>query len=131
MEESNQIVNQNLNSALNKASLPQDMTVYRGTSKSILGDLKGLSADDLIGEEIIEKGYMSTSTSYDVASKQFGTKDVIMTIKAPKDAKGMDIAPTSIFAEESEILFQSGRKMQILEAKEINEKLHITVKMGK
>lgn len=39
-----------LKSTLSDASLPKDMTLYRGTSTEALGSLKYLSPEDLVGK---------------------------------------------------------------------------------
>ncbi len=130
MTDSNKIIDENLSSALDKASLPNDVVVYRGTSTEALGDLNGLSPKELIGKTFVEPAYMSTSTDSTVALETF-SGNVQMTIKAPKGAKGLDVSLVSQFANESEILFQSGQVMQIQAAEIINDILHIIVKIIK
>ncbi len=51
-----------MKSALDNASLPRDMVVYRGTDKVELGILKNLSPEDLIFKEIDEPAFLSTTT---------------------------------------------------------------------
>lgn len=116
-------------SALDKASLPEDMTLYRGTNKVELGNLKDLSPDKLIGEQFTQPSFMSTSTNSTVASGTF-KGDLLMAIQAPKGSKGIDIAPISQYgAIESEILFQAGTEMIIKEATVIDNVLHIKVEI--
>ena len=118
-----------MKSALDKASLPEDMTLYRGTNKVELGNLKDLSPDKLVGEQFTQPSFMSTSTKSTVASGTF-KGNLQMTIEAPKGSKGIDIAPVSQYGMvETEILFQAGTEMVIKEAEVIDNVLHIEVEI--
>ena len=116
-----------LHKGLQNQSLPEDMILYRGASTDALGSLKNISPDQLVGKEIIEKGFMSTSTLSSVANDTF-SGNMQMIINAPKGAHGMDITGISIFgASESEVLFDYGQKMIITAAKQIDDVLKLIV----
>ena len=58
-----------MKSALDNASLPRDMVVYRGTNKVELGILKNLSPEDLLHEKIDEPAFLSTTTKKSLQKK--------------------------------------------------------------
>ena len=57
----NQATLEVMKSTLSNSALSQDMILYRGTSIEALGSLKNLSANELVGKQFVEKGFMSTS----------------------------------------------------------------------
>ena len=127
--DANKITIQNAKSALDKASLPEDMTLYRGTDKVELGNLKDLSPEELIGKTFEQPSFMSTSTKNTVAKGTF-QGNMHMTIEAPKGSKGMDISSISKYGgTESEILFQAGSEMIIKDATVVGNVLNIVVEI--
>ena len=114
-----------LKQTLDNSSLPQDMTLYRGTTTNALGDLKGLAPEDLVGKTFVENGFMSTSTSSSVGNAF--KYDMQITINAAKGSHAMDISSISNYTHEAEVLFSSGQEMIITGAEKINGVLHITV----
>ena len=113
---------------LGNASLPNDMTLYRGTSTRALGALEGLSPNELVGRSFVEDGFMSTSTDNTVATGTF-SGNMQMTIEAPRGSNAMDVAPISQYAGESEILFNAGQQMRITAAENRNGILYISVRI--
>ncbi len=112
--------------ALGNSSLPEDMTLYRGTSTAALGSLRNLPPEEMVGKTFTEKGFMSTSKDPAVAEGFYS--DMIMTVEAPKGSHALDIAPISEYDTESEVLFNAGQEMVITSAAEDdNGVLHITV----
>lgn len=122
----NQLTIKNMQSALSNASLPKDMTLYRGTSTEALGNLKNLSPEDLVGKTFKETGFMSTSTNSSVASGTF-SGNMQITIEAPSGVHALDISSISQYSNEAEILFDAGQEMKILTAESKNGVLYITV----
>jgi len=114
-----------LKQTLDNSSLPQDMTLYRGTTTNALGDLKGLAPEDLVGKTFVENGFMSTSTSSSIGNEFI--YDMHITINAAKGSHAMDISSLSNYTYEAEVLFSSGQEMIITGAEKINGVLHITV----
>jgi hypothetical protein len=104
-----------MKSALDNASLPQDMVLYRGTSTDALGNLKNLSPDELVGKTFIEPGFMSTSANSAVASGTF-SGNMQITIEVSSGAHALDISSISQYSNEAEILFNAGQKMTIISA---------------
>jgi hypothetical protein len=126
---SNQIISKNLQTALDKARIPHDMVVFRGTSTLGLGSLRSLPTEKLVGKIFMEPGFMSTSTNNSVAGGIF-QGNMQMTIEVPAGARGLDISSVSQFATESEILFQSGTEMYIKKAEMVDGVLNIVVKIS-
>lgn len=110
---------------LGKSSLADDMTLYRGTSTSELGDLMDLAPDELIGKSYKQSGFMSTSADQTVA-RQF-TKNMRVTINAPAGSHGLNISPISKYPWEAEYLFDIGQELLITDAKMIDGILHLVV----
>ena len=115
-----------MKSALDNASLPRDMVLYRGTDKVELGILKNISPEDLLHEKIDEPAFLSTTTTKCVAEKNF-KGNLMMKIEAPRGSKGLAIASISDYKHESEILFNLGQKLLITAAREEEGILYITV----
>ncbi len=115
-----------MHKGLRHSSLPDDMTLYRGTSIDALENLKGFSTDELIGKQFIEKGFMSTSTTSSVANNNF-SGNLQLIINAPKGSQGLNVSNISYFANENEILFDYGQKMLITGAEYIDDILNLNV----
>ena len=64
-----------MKSALDNASLPRDMVVYRGINRLELGILKNLSLEDLIFKETDEPAFLSTTTKKSLQKKLYGKFD--------------------------------------------------------
>lgn len=114
-----------MKSALDNASLPQDMILYRGTSTELLGELQNLPTDELVGKTIMEQGFMSTSTETAIAEEFTG--NMHMTIETSKGAQALDISSISNYTTEAEVLFNAGQKMLIKSAEVKDGILNITV----
>lgn len=114
-----------ISDTLNKASLVEDMTLYRGCSKNALGEYKNLSPEELIGKTIVEPGFLSTTK--DKSITQNFTKDLFITINAKKGAHGMCLKDISNYVQEDEILFNKNQPMLITAAEEKDGILNITV----
>ncbi len=121
----NQATLEVMKSTLSNSALSQDMILYRGTSIEALGSLKNLSANELVGKQFVEKGFMSTSKSSIVADGF--TTNMHMTIEASKGVQALDISSISLLPEEAEVLFNAGQEMIIKSATVKDEILHITV----
>jgi len=115
---------ESMRDTLGNSSLPDDMTLYRGTGRAELGDLKNLTPDELVGKSFYQDGFMSTSPDPNVA-KGF-TRDVFVKIEAPSGSHGLDITNISRCPWEKEILFDVGQELLIIDAEEIKGVLHIT-----
>ena len=115
-----------MKSALNRASLPEDMTLYRGTSTDSLGALKNLAPEDLVGKTFTESVFMSTSADYNIARYSF-TSDMNITIHASKGAQALNISSLSELPHEAEYLFNAGTQMLITSASKTGNILFIEV----
>ena len=121
----NQAIVEAMKSALENSALPQDMTLYRGTSTEALGSLQNLSVDELVGKTFTEQGFMSTSTSKAIAEGFSGNMKI--TIEASKGAQALDISTVSQYTTEAEVLFNAGQEMLIISAEVSDGILNITV----
>lgn len=121
----NRVTIKEIKSALDHAALPEDMTLYRGTSTDALGDLKNLQPEDMVGQTFTEQGFMSTSTNSAVAGETF-KGNMQITIEVSKGAHAMDISSISKYKSEGEILFNAGQELLITSAEYKDGILYIT-----
>lgn len=117
-------ITKTMRDTLGNSSLPDDMTLYRGTGRSELGTLQNLSPDEMLGKSFPQPGFMSTSRDPGVA-KGF-MHDLHITIKAPAGSHGLDISSIARIPAEQEVLFDAGQQLLITAAEEIKGKLYIT-----
>jgi hypothetical protein len=102
-----------LTATLNKVNVPESVTLYRGTSQAMLGDLKSLSSEDLVGKIIGDDGFMSASLIPDVAQGTF-KGDLTLIINTPAGTQGAYVASLSPYPE-VELLLNRGQQMVITE----------------
>ncbi|HEX9061422.1 MAG TPA: ADP-ribosyltransferase, partial [Clostridia bacterium] len=103
-EGNNAEIVQELSQALSKSSIPQNITLYRGASKAMLGNLQNLPPEELVGEVISDKAFMSTSL---VPAGAFNG-DLTLIIEAPSGAEGAYIGNMSYYPGEAEVLLNKG-----------------------
>ena len=93
--------------------------VYGDNQKYILNSIKGLT-DNAIGKTITDKGFMSTSKDYNVASEWGGfsgsDKPIVLELKTKKSTKGVDVSYTDKNAStpQKEVLLARNQKYKIL-----------------
>jgi hypothetical protein len=95
-------------------ALQEEIIVFRGGSKSILGDLHTLPLEQLEGKVLTDAGFISTSLIPKQA--KYFSRGVFMVIKVPKGAKGAYIDATSGFNGEREFLLDHGQEFFINKA---------------
>lgn len=115
-----------IKSALNKAELPNDMSLHRGVDINGIRELinldEALTPDNiskLIEMTLREDGFMSTSI---LEKSSFNDIKISMIINAPKGTQGAYIGEISQFPNEAEVLLNSGQSMLIKDAKFINSR---------
>lgn len=114
--------------ALNKAKLPEDIVVRRGSDYKALNGILGQSPDvridnieELVGRIATDKGFLSTTP---IANAGF-SGDVNFIIELPKGTKAAYVAPISNFRGEKELLIQSGTQYIIKAVEKEPTKLNI------
>jgi 2'-5' RNA ligase len=120
-----------VDSGINKGSVPQDTTVFRGFPSSILGN----DPSKLVGKTITDKAYTSSSMSERIAN-QF-SKDLIAEIKIPKGSKGafMDATLTKSDLQqlgrdpEHELVLPRNSKFRILGTKKVGAKTKVFMEL--
>jgi hypothetical protein len=109
--------------ALNHASLPEDMLLYRGVCPQIWMIMKADPGYAAPGNEIIPKGFLSStydrSTAYKYATKNAKDSDEIAMIEilAPKGTKALSIEKHSQSPEDREILINRATRFKVVEAR--------------
>ena len=111
-----------MDAAFEKApSLKDDTLLYRGV-RAFLDQLDELQS----GAVIHDKGFMSTSTRFDIA-KEFGAvlrdgtaknpekfETAVLRIRTPAGTKAIKIGNSSVVAGEQEVLLGRGGKLRVL-----------------
>ena len=122
--ETNRSFAKQIHLALEEHTIPCDCVVYRGLNSTALGPLEKLSDQELIGAVFTDNGFMSTSLGQEDAFRGA----VQLEIEVPKGAKGAYIGYISQQGHtESEVLFNMGQYIQILDVKRDqygNRKIH-------
>jgi hypothetical protein len=98
-----------ITSALSKARTPANLVVFRGTSKMMLGQLKNLPADQLVGKVMEDKAFMSTS----LLEGEVYDSNLILVMNVPKGTQGAYIGNLSFLHGEFEFLLNRGYRMVI------------------
>jgi hypothetical protein len=106
-----------LHTSLSKGIIPEKIKVYHRNNQSILQELPYNKIDELIGQKLHIKNFLSTSLALGSCVK-FPTHNLLMSIDVPKGANGAFIADISTYKNENEILFD---RNQVLEIKKVNQ----------
>lgn len=108
-EERSELIHQ----ALSSARTPCDITVYRGCSNDVLGDLAFAPDEALTDGVFVDRGYASTSMSRGLA---FGG-DMLLEIHLPAGAQAANIESLSAAGRyEEEVLIDRGQMFHIVGA---------------
>lgn len=105
-----------LHSSLSKAIITEKIKVYHRNNQTILRNLNFKEAVDLKGQELLVKGFLSTSLDLNSCVK-LPHHNLTMSINVPKGAKGAYIADISAYKAENEILFDRNQVLKIKSAK--------------
>lgn len=130
-----------LHNILDKQSLPESGTYYRGQSSKIFGSKREEILQDpskAVGNVFTNKAFMSTSSNkksarmfYDIDEIADGEKAILFTIDAPKGAKGLDISDISNLGYEHETLFIDHTKLRIKKVEEKEDEIVFWVELLK
>ncbi len=119
----------NIKSGLNKASVPYDIQVYRGTDlkpfKNLykIDDEGKIVVDSLVGKTVKDNGFVSTAM---VKESSFDHMNVSWEINVPKEANADYVGKISYIPTEAELLFNSEQEMVIKSVSVDNiGKLHV------
>lgn len=146
-----------LKSAINKSELPKDMWLFRGSDKQSLAGLLNIDREKIIpskvealnrkfsGKRIQEPAFFSTGIAADA-----GFNDAISyEVLAPKGTKGIYAEPFSAYGgtnssgtwdgrqkgfsvgSEAEFILQAGSCFEIIEIKNVNEKVTVVMRVIK
>lgn len=121
-EGNNAQIVEDISQAISKTSLPENVTLYRGTSKAMLGESQNIPPEQLVGEVIGDKAFMSTSL---VPEGAFNG-DLTLIIEAPAGSNGAFVGNLSQYPGEVEVLLNKGQQMlvkQVIDAGTSNMKL--------
>ena len=119
-----------LDKAISKFNLNEDIVVYRGT--------EGADFDLSKGSIITQKGFTSTSTSFETAESYVNSvesewmeKPTVLKITVPKGkGRAAFVANTATFVpEESEVLLKRNSKLKITGTQKVNGRTVVTATM--
>lgn len=100
---------------MSKASIPEDLIVYRGTDLNAIGNylqydgMGNIKYDAMKGTIITDKGFMSTSIVKDSAFADTVTWEIYV----PKGTNAGYLESTTQVPGEYEVLFNSGQKLLV------------------
>jgi hypothetical protein len=106
-----------LHDALKKASLPEDIIVYRRADKRMLENYSHIPLHKLPGKKLLEKSFLSTSLIAEKTTPWEKKHKLLLKIHAPKGSNGAFIGLNSIFGNECEMLFDKNHSLIIHEAR--------------
>jgi len=112
-----------LDQALQRASLPDDMVLYRGVTPELWDTMKSDSKYVTPGEVFPARGFTSTTydraTAWKYASKNANDADEIAMIEvlAPKGTHALSLEAHSYSPEDKEILINRNTKFKVIEAR--------------
>lgn len=123
-------MSQALDSAMEKSDLKDNVMLYRGAGYDAVGGrivkaVIGGNKEDIIGAEIQDLGYMSTSIGANTMFK----KEVTFQIKAPAGTKGIFVEDTTSTKGELEVILARGTKLKIQDAQAYGTKIHLLVEV--
>jgi hypothetical protein len=124
-------LSRDLDSAIDKASLKENVMLYRGAGYPALGRemamdiLNNGNASKYIGYTIQDKGYMSTSLG---AMSRFDS-DVVFQIKAPKGTKGLYVEDWTATMGENEVILPRGTTLKIVDIVKNGSKLEMLMEV--
>ncbi len=104
----------NIDSAISKFKLEEDIRVYRGTSMELLENMGINPSKELVGQKICDKGYMSTSVSHKRAEEFLrwinpGDTPVVLDIDVMAGVRvGAYLEELSEVPKEQEFLLERG-----------------------
>lgn len=108
-----------LDSALERAEIPEDIKAYRIMSDPAM--LQAHADGDLVGRTFIDDGYTSTTINpkflKGVSEDVEGTQ-IQALINVPKGTKGAYLGEASMNPEEGEVLLRRGTAFQVSDAKQ-------------
>jgi len=101
-----------LDSAIAKSTTPTNLVVYRGVGENYARVLKQRELRE--GDSIVERGFLSTSISVDVARGFLGRRGggLLLKIRVPAGSNALDMLPYSRHPEEQEILLPRGAELR-------------------
>ncbi|MYL42507.1 ADP-ribosyltransferase [Virgibacillus massiliensis] len=125
----------NITSGLDKAYVPRNLKVYRGTDLKPFIDLYKLNdegeviVDSLIGKTIKDDGFTSTAM---VRESSFGHMNVSWEINVPEGSNAAYIGGISHYPNEAELLLNAGQEMVIKQATVNSDgKIHLVLDLLK
>lgn len=115
----------NIQNVIKKSKIPENIIVYRMVKEDIFNNLSFNCYQDLIGQEIKEKGFLSTSLSLNSLNEWKDKHNVQIKIKVPKNSRGYYLGSNSLF-DEKEILFDKDYKLKITQIKANKQNIYVT-----
>jgi hypothetical protein len=106
-----------LSGCLRKATVPENIIVYRGIDVKALEDYFGGNCMDAIGKDFVEKGFLSTSMVKKVAQRF--SKGALLKIAVPRGSNGAYVGTISEKLE-AEILFNRNQNIRITDVNKID-----------
>jgi hypothetical protein len=109
-----------ISAAIKENPLPFDVNVYRGLKRTFIFKEESINPQDLIGKEIMEDGFISTSLSKEKASL-FG--NLLLEISLKKGDKAAYISGVAARHSEEEVLIDKGQTLMVQGFRKVGERI--------
>ena len=122
----------NIDSALAKAELSDDIVVYRGIDESFFGEKYTAQEinEFIAGHTLTDKGYWSTSANKESLPRFADQKPYVMEVKVPKGTgRGQYVSQISAHKKEDEYLISRGSSYKIVSARQERGKIVIEAEL--
>lgn len=106
--------------------VPEDFIVHRGTIIKQFGVSSVAQLQNLVGQTVVDRGFMSTS----VGGAAAFSGDIALTIQVPKGTPGAYVKSKSSHPSENEFILAAGTKFQIIKVTNTGSyKTHVIVRV--
>lgn len=117
-----------LDAVLDEARTTESQVVYRGLGSLAVQQLFGADLAAKKGQILVDKGFLSTSSSEAVA-RQFvninPAKNVLLAIKVPVGSKALDVSKYSDMPEEKETLIARDARLKVVKFDKKSRRLEV------
>lgn len=127
VDDSVQVAIERLDSAIDKSSITEAITVYRGVGEDYAAELQRRAIE--IGDILSDAGFLSTSKREKVARRFLGIMGggLLFKIRIPKGRKGLSAGPYSKYSDEEEILLPRDAELRVIGYDAENDALELEV----
>jgi hypothetical protein len=116
-----------IDSAIAKSKVNEDLTLYRGVDERYAAELQRRAIT--IGDSLVDAGFLSTSKSESIARRFLGFEGggLLFKIRIPEGRKALPVGPYSKYPNEEEFLLPRETELRIVGYDAENDVLELEV----